>query len=323
MPPRPISHKLAFWCFVILSFTLISSKFIRGPFYNPDTHILGVKLHDIKFASSFNFSFENSNLSKIVTNKIDHQPGHYAVYIENLATQEKYGLNEQETFPAASLYKLFLIAAVVEKFENGELKEDDTATSTKKHLADTFGEIDFGYEDAPEKIEYTIDQALTRVGRISDNFAAIMLAEKIGWDNVQKQADQVGTNNTQIKSPISTTALDIGRFFKRLYHGQVVSASGSQRIIEYLSLNQLNNRLPAYLPEGIKTVHKTGELNRVRHDAGIVYCCNTEAEKTQNQDINNQPYVIVVMSKELRYEDDGIETIADLSKEIYEYFKNK
>lgn len=324
MQQRPASHKLAFWCFVLLFFTLLSSYFFKGPF-KTSTQILGISFPSMDFKSSFNFSFENADISKIVQADLSGKQGHYAIYVENLSTQEKYGFNESEILPSASLYKVFLIAAVIEKIENNELTLEDTVTSSKKHLEDVFGGTDFGYEDAPETIDYTIDEALTRVGRISDNFAAIMLAEKIGWDNVQIQADKIGAANTKIKSPITTTAYDIGTFFKKLYLGEVVSASGSQKIIEYLSLNQLNNRLPAQLPEGIKIVHKTGELSRVRHDAGIIYCCSTQAETQDptNKNINSQPYVIVVMSKDLQYEDDGVETIASISKDVYEYFKSK
>lgn len=330
MPERPLTHKLAFWCFVLLFFTLLSSFFVRGPFYATEKSVLGVNFPSIEFNSSFNFSFESSNISKIIQSNLNQNNGHYAIYVENLATDEKYGLNEQEVFPAASLYKLFLITAVVEKLENGELKLDDKVTESKSHLEEVFGGTDFGYEDAPEEIEYTIDEALTRVGRISDNFAAIMLAEKIGWDTVQKQADYLGMSNTKIKSPISTTALDIGMFFKKLYLGEIISASGSQKIIEYLSLNQLNNRLPANLPEGTKIVHKTGELSRTRHDAGIVYCCSVGSEDEEQssdqpsqESLNTQPYVVVIMSKDLQYEDDGVETIANLSKVIYEYFSKR
>ncbi len=324
MSPRPASHKLAFWCFVLLSLTLLSSYFFKGPFHT-GKQILGISFPSMNFKSSFNFSFENADISKIVQTKLSGKPGHYAIYVENLTTKEQYGFNESEVLPAASLYKVFLIAAVVEKIENQELKLTDTVTSSKKHLEQVFGGTDFGYEETPEQIEYTIDEALTRVGRISDNFAAIMLAEKIGWNTVQAVADKNGAANTRIKSPITTTPLDIATFFKKLYHGQVVSAAGSQKIIEYLSLNQLSNRLPARLPQGIKIVHKTGELSRVRHDAGIVYCCNTEEQKADstNKELNSQPYVIVMMSKDLKYEDDGVETIADLSKEIYEYFNSK
>lgn len=310
MPPRPLSHKLAFWVFVLIIGVFISSFFTKGPFSKEQGKVLGVKWPAIKFTSSFSFSFEDSGLSEVIQNNLSDQKGNYGVYIENLATGDKYGLNENESFPAASLYKLYLMAAVMKEIEAGSITLDSKISFTKSHLIDVFGGVDFGYEDREENIVYTVEEAMQRVGRISDNFAAIMLAEKIGWNKVQNMTDDLGGVSTKIKSPITTTAYDIGSFFKLLYEGKVVSPDSSDKIKEFLLLSNINNRLPAKLPEGVKTVHKTGELSRVRHDAGIVY-------------LEGKPYVIVLMSKDLEYEDDGVELLAEISKDVYEYFKNK
>ena len=198
---------------------------------------------------------------------------------------------------------------------------DSELSANKSHLENVFGGTDFGYEDAPDQIKYTVDEALTRVGRISDNFAAIMLAEKIGWDSIQQEADLLGASNTVIKSPISTSAGDIASFFKMLYQKKLGSENISNQLISYISLNQLNNRIPAGLPKGVRVVHKTGELSRVRHDGGIVYL--TSEVSPGSSEVSPRAYVIVMMSQNLKYEDDGVETLAQISKDVYEYFANK
>ncbi len=297
--------KFATWIAVILVLIVISSKFAAGPF--KQGKVLGINL-----VSSFNFIFEQeiSPLQTIVEPALIEKDGEYAVYVEDLTDGEKYGFNESESFPSASLYKVFLIAAVLKEVESGRLNEESVISAKKSHLEDIFGGVDFGYEDSAEEIEYTVDQALTRVGRISDNFAAIMLAEKIGWGKVQAMADSVGTTQTIIKSPISTSASDMGLFFKKLHARQIISVYGSEKIEKYLLLNQINNRIPEKLPEKTKVVHKTGELRGVRNDAGIVY-------------LEGRPYVIVLMSNDLKYEDTGSETLAELSLKIFEYFAKK
>lgn len=263
---------------------------------------------------------EQSPLDKIVKQNLKEKKGSFAVVVESLPGGEGYQYNGVELFPAASLYKLILLAAVMKEVEDRQMNLDDTVSSTKTHLVDVLGEVDFGYEEAPERIGYTVQEALERVGRISDNFAAIMLAEKLravraSQDDSDKllikMARDLGMTNTSFESdPIATTAEDIAIYFKALYNGQVVSKTASDKIIELLSLSKLNNRIPAKLPEGVKVVHKTGELGRVRHDAGIVY-------------LEGNPYLIVLLSKDLKYEDDGVETLAQISKDVYEYFKGK
>lgn len=293
-------------------------------------------------SDNFDFSVEQNRndpeLEKIMSAEIRGAEGSFAVYIEELPSSpsatlknpKKYALNELEVFPAASLYKLVLLAAVFKELENGPpvggLKLEDVISSTKSHLEEVFGGVDFGYEEAPEKIEYSVDEALARVGRISDNFAAIMLTEKLrairlsqGSSNklLVEMAKELGMVNTDFDSdPINTTASDIAIFFRKLYLGQIISPQASEQILKYLSLSQLNNRIPAGVAEGVKVVHKTGELARARHDAGIVYL---NSEKSQESRVKSN-YLIVLLSKNLKYEDDGVEVLANISKEVYKYF---
>lgn len=305
--------KLGLLALAFLLLTLLSAKFFKGSLQNS-------YLGSFNLVSTFTFDFTSSGLAKIVRNNLVGKKGDYSIYIEDLsdppAGGEIYNLNANTSFPAASLYKLFLIAAAIEEVEEGRLKMDDQINSTKTDLIKKFGSLDFGYEDMEEKITFTVEEALVRVSRISDNFASIMLAEKIGWDKVQAQADQIGAKTTDMKDPITTSAFDIALFFKKLRNKEIVSPQVSDRIVQFLLLNQLNNRIPAKLPEGVKVIHKTGELSRVRHDAGIVFLTS----ETNN---SNRLYVIVLMSKDLQYEDQGVETLARISKEVYEYFKAK
>lgn len=317
MPQPQIYNKLGLAVLFLLVVVILSSKALQGPFADNMPTFEGFKFPELKFTSTFEFAFRSQGLSKVVNDNLAGKEGEYAVYIKDLsdadligADREVYSLRGSEIFPAASLYKLFLMAAVLKEIENGRLKMEDRVSGSKDHLTEVLGSVDFGYENAPEEIEYTVEVAMQRVGRVSDNFASLMLAEKIGWERVQKVADELGAFQTTIKSPISTSAADIGRFFEQLYKGEVVSARVSEQIIEFLSLNQLDNRIPAKLPEDVKVVHKTGELSRIRHDAGIVY-------------LEDRPYILVIMSKELEDEDEGVENMAKLSKDIYDYFASK
>lgn len=264
----------------------------------------------VDFSQVWSFNFENAKLSSLVKKNIGDKDGNFAVYIRSLADErEGYEFNAREIFPAGSLYKLFLLAQALEEIEKGSLKEDQVISASLTHLEEVLGSEDFGYDSVEgDKISYSVLETLNRIATVSDNYASIALAEKIGWDKIQNQAKKLGAKSTTIKSPISTTASDIGLFFRKLYGGEVVSRQSSDKIIDLLSKSKLNSRIPAQLPKDIKIAHKTAELPRIRHDAGIVY-------------LADNPYIIVLMSKDLKFEDDGVETLANISKDVYEYFK--
>jgi beta-lactamase class A len=76
-----------------------------------------------------------------------------------------------------------------------------------------------------------------------------------------------------------------------------------------LKNQQLNNKLPKLLEKETVIAHKTGELESFSHDAGIVYS-------------DNGDYIIVIMS-ETDNRNRANDTIAQISKEVYDYFNNQ
>ena len=67
------------------------------------------------------------------------------------------------------------------------------------------------------------------------------------------------------------------------------------------------NKIPAQLPDNVKVANKTGELDNVENDAGIIYDSENDL-------------AIVFLSQNLSDVSAAENTIAALSKEIYEYY---
>ena len=80
-------------------------------------------------------------------------------------------------------------------------------------------------------------------------------------------------------------------------------------MIGLLKMQKLNEKLPKYLPNGTVVAHKTGEIDFLTHDAGIIY--------TKNGD-----YIIAIFS-ESDYPPGAKERIAQISKAVYNYFLGK
>ncbi len=268
---------------------------------------------------------QDEKLLKLIEEKIPKDNGEYAVVVKELGEGEGRAvmINHQKSLPAGSLYKLYVMATALEKIEKGDMTMQTVVTAQADHLEQVLGAPDFGYEDRKgETISYTVEEILARIARISDNYASIMLAEKLNnWEDVRDFAKRFGAPSTSIKSPISTNAQDIAYFFDQLYQRQVVSEVASNKLIDLLATAQLNQRIPAKLPKTwLKIAHKTGELPGVRNDAGIVYFENEDDESTSSAK-PQKAYLIVLMSNDLKREDSGVATLADISKVVYDYFK--
>ncbi len=72
------------------------------------------------------------------------------------------------------------------------------------------------------------------------------------------------------------TPRDMTRLCAMIYQGTVIDAAASAGMLHILLQQQLNQRLPRFLPYGIPFAHKTGTLAGLRNDAGILYASETD-----------------------------------------------
>lgn len=232
-------------------------------------------------------------LKAIVSEILKGAKGNYAVFIKNLKTEEKYVFNENLNFESGSLYKLWLMTAVFEKIQKNELKEDQILTSDIQSLNQKFQIQEESAELTTGTISLSVKSALEQMITISHNYAAYLLTEKVEKEDI----------------PVKITAEDVGLFFEKLYKGKLADKKYSQEMIEILKKQKLNNGLPKNLPKDVVIAHKTGDIGQFKHDAGIVYA-------------EYGDYIIVVLS-ESDLPSGAQERIANISKEVYNYFREK
>jgi beta-lactamase class A len=204
------------------------------------------------------------------------------------------------------------MATVYDQIKQGKLNKDDILSQNVEVLNNKFNIPPESAELSSGTITQTVTDSLEKMITVSDNYSALLLAEKVGLSAV---TDFLITNGfTQSFVGINgngptTTPKDIGLFFEKLYSGQLVDADYSIQMLSLLKAQTINTKIPKYLPNTLEVAHKTGELNEYTHDSGIVY--------TDYGD-----YIIVVLSRS----NDPIaaaERIAGVSKNVYQYFVSK
>jgi len=151
---------------------------------------------------------------------------------------------------------------------------------------------------------------------LSSNFAANLLIEKLGVENIRKEVTSLGADGMQVLRGVedtkafekglnnTTTARGLLTLFERLAKGTAVGAKADAEMIEVLKRQQTNDSIPAGVPAGTPVAHKTGNITRIRHDAGIVY--------------GARPYVLVVLVRGLEDQKQAAALIARLSKAVYD-----
>ncbi|HVE81084.1 MAG TPA: serine hydrolase [Candidatus Dormibacteraeota bacterium] len=202
----------------------------------------------------------------------------------DLKTGAQAGTGAEKVFTSASLYKLFVAQAVYKMVDSGSL----TLSSAVKGTG------------------LSVEQCLNRMITVSDNPCAMALGSVIGWEKQNTTLAAAGYTGTTLHrtNPLKTTAGDTALLLKRLYDGTLLSPNSTQHFLDLLKAQKINNRLPASLPAGTVVAHKTGDLDGLSHDAGIVYGPKGD-------------YVIAVMSGPWSNMGQAATSIAQLSVTVY------
>jgi len=67
------------------------------------------------------------------------------------------------------------------------------------------------------------------------------------------------------------TPEDLNRLLTSIHNREILSPASCELILAILLRQKYNSRLPLLLPERIRVAHKTGTVNNVVNDAGIIY----------------------------------------------------
>lgn len=187
--------------------------------------------------------------------------GTWDIWVESLSdhTVAHVQQNEREdqSMVSASLIKLFIMGAVYDSMECGQLSD--------------------------EAIEQEIYSMIT----VSDNNAANNLIRKLGNGNADAGMERVNDFASKIGCTDSmlcrlmlvenglqnyTSAADCAHILELIYSGQCVSKESSAKMLSVLIQQKVNNRIPAGIPDNVSVAHKTGDLSGICcADVGLVF----------------------------------------------------
>jgi beta-lactamase class A len=245
-------------------------------------------------------------LTRAIDKLLKGQRGVYGVVVMQPDGTIEYQRNADTPFVAASLYKLVLLANIYEKREQGELTFDQKV----ELLPDYFpapDDFDDSYFDRTAVGEtHSIDELVFATGAYSSNVAAKALLSLTNTSSLDQTTLELGLEDTYLfidpttvsglnaATPTATTPdlaeaiafvddsakdglinittpHDMSRYFQLLLAGQVIDPGVSTEILDILKQQAVDDRFPYLLPPDTDIAHKTGNLDHVVHDVGIIW----------------------------------------------------
>lgn len=214
---------------------------------------------------------------------------HAAVYVRDLNNGPWMGLHEKEFFYPASLLKvpLLLSAYAQEEKHPGFLERKllyEKPVVTASYLFPPAETLEPG-------TSYSAHELLRRAITYSDNEAAALLGNAIGFGNLVEVFNDFGIKEPELGEDYQMRVRTYASFFRVLYNASYISRAHSEEALKLLTASDFTTGIVAGVPAGTTVAHKFGERegnlddgNLQLHDCGIIYA-------------PQKPYLLCVMAQ--------------------------
>jgi len=247
-----------------------------------------------------------------------------AVAYRTLDGKTELFIDGDKPFHAASTMKVAIMIELFRQARDRKLSLDDTLPIRNEFRSIVDGSpYQLSEGDDSDTLVYaavgksmTLRQLCDLMITVSSNFAANLLIERLGVENIRRTVSALGADGMQVLRGVedqkafdkgmnnTTTARGLLVLLDRIAHGTAVDASADAAMIEILKRQKFSDAIPAGLPTGIGVAHKTGNITRIHHDAAVVFAA--------------RPYVLVLLVRGIEDQKKSGAVMADLSRAVYE-----
>ncbi len=223
--------------------------------------------------------------------RIGNFPGTVTLYAKNLDSGQAVEIRGSDPVRTASTIKLPILCAVFDAVAHDRASWTELLTVTAAEKVSGSGVIASEISDG---VQLPLGDVTHLMIVLSDNTATNMVLDRFGADMVNAYLDRIGVANTRAMRKIlgtgtaagvsaagklpenqkyglgKSTPRDMVTILEKLEHGEIVNADSSKEILAVLKRCQDATGIRRRLG-GMPIVNKTGSLDALRSDLGIVY----------------------------------------------------
>jgi beta-lactamase class A len=254
-----------------------------------------------------------AQVDAVLENKLRHiiatHHGEVALYAEDLATGKAVAIGADTPVQTASVIKLTVLYEALQQIRDGKVHFDDKITLT--HNDQVSGSGILPLFDTPQTL--TFKDVLTLMIVLSDNTATNLSIDHLGLKNIDDRIGSLGLKNTWLYKKVykpadgpmpadqktfglgKTTPREMASVMKRFVTcnlnppGSPVAPTPADRALCNAAMHMLKNQfyrnsIPRYLETQDTTEsdsnigNKTGALDAVRNDVGVVFTKPSSSE---------------------------------------------
>jgi len=226
--------------------------------------------------------------------------------------------HDGDPYPTASTIKVLIMATAFRWMDAGKIAPSSPVPVSAGDMvggSETYG-------SAAPGTTYPLMSLINAMIKQSDNTASNALISYFGFGAINATAIPAGMTSTHLRRHFLdwaaivahneniSTARDMAALLYQIERGSregldtIAKADSCRTMIQIMLGQEDRNKIPAGLPPGTQVANKTGEITGVRSDVAIV------------EPFGETPYILVVMTKELRDYSAGISAIRRVAHDV-------
>ncbi len=235
-----------------------------------------------------------------------------SIAFTDLVTGKSIGIHDRQAVNPASVIKVPVMVEVYLQAKRGVFRFSDTIQLKKSDKVWGAGPL-FG---CPVGQRFTIQHLVECMIHYSDNTATKMLIDFLGKGNINismrrlgLQQTVIGTSNLLKAEGLNfSSPRDMNLLLSKISRGEVASTTACNDMILLLSQQKYRWGIPKPIPKEILVANKTGTLDGIKHDSGLVLA-------------DHAPYVLTVFTTHIPSMYTAMGIIAKISEETYLWSK--
>ena len=252
-------------------------------------------------------------LIKELDKMIDESGENVSVLVKEIGKKEDiYNYNSNVEMVSASIIKVPIMLAILENVRMEKIKlNDEILVKQEDILYDTeIFENGEGYYSIYELINWMIIK--------SDNTATNVLIKEFGMESINNyiinvlklkstRLERYMLDKTAIKNGFNNyiNHEDMLNIFTKLFNKEILNKKLCNIAIEILYNQRCQNQIMRHIYQPVKFAHKTGTLDYLSHDVGVM-------------NINNRLFYIGVSVFNSKFKDGNKKLIGNIGKIIYD-----
>ena len=226
-----------------------------------------------------------------------------------------YSKNENEKIISASTIKVQIMLAVLEQIKQNKIKLTDTILVKDKDILEGAEAFEQG------KRNYSIEELINWMIIKSDNTATNVLINQFGFNYINNYINQeLKLEKTELNRLMQDDVArengrenyisqkDMFKCFKMLYNHEILNDDLCDLAIHILEKQRSQNQIMRYIYDDVKFAHKTGVLDYLNHDVGVM-------------NINNQMIYIGISVYNCKKKEGNKQIVGKIGKLFYMEYK--